>query len=146
VKECLAALRQPMPSESGPRAKLRSGFETSIDALRKELTSMLGEVADLDNDGVQDIDNLATKAADMWLEIGIQPFRVLVVLKGSNLKSAKERIQRAREGTLGLVVAPELRRFGDSKGLAIDIEETVGGCDGKTVEVSIGNDSVTKPN
>lgn len=60
-----------------------------------------------------------------------------MVVRGSNLKSAEEKIQRAEEGTLELVVAPELKRFGDSKGQDMHIEETVGKCDGEMAEVSI---------
>lgn len=53
------------------------------------------------------------------------------------MKSAEERIQRAQEATLKLVGVPELKRFGNSKGQDVHIEETVGGCDGEMVEVSM---------
>ncbi|KAH0556985.1 hypothetical protein GP486_005224 [Trichoglossum hirsutum] len=137
IKECRAALRQPVPSEWDPRAKLKKGFKTSIDALKKQLTSVLSGIANLDENDVQVVEKLTIKAANIWLGFGMQRCRILVVLKGSNLKSANERIRRAREGTLRLVVAPELRRFGDSKGLDLHVEEIVGGCDGETVEVSM---------
>jgi hypothetical protein len=137
IKECRAALRQALPSEWDPRAKLKKGFKTSIDALRKEFTSTLSEVANLDKSSVQAMEKMTMKAANMWLEFGMQRCRILVVLQGSNLKSAEERIQRAQEKTLELAVVPELKRFGNSKGQNLHIEETVGGCDGETVEVSM---------
>lgn len=137
IKECRAALRQPVPSEWDPRAKLKRGFKTCIDALRKEFTSTLGEVANLDKSSVQAIERMTIKAASMWLEFGMQRCRILVVVQGSNLKSAEERIQRAQENTLKLVVVPELKKFGNSKGQDLNVEETGGGLDGKTVEASM---------
>jgi len=138
VKECRASLKQPVPSHWDPRAKLKRGFKTSIDALRKELTSMLGEIADLDKDWVQAIEKMTLKAATIWLEFGMQRCRISVVMQGSNLKSAQERIRRAQESSLKMVVLPELKRFGNSSGQDLNIEEVIGGCDGQIVGVSMG--------
>jgi hypothetical protein len=138
IKECCAALKQLVSSEWDPREKLKKGFKASIDALRMEFTSMLGEVATLDKSSVQEMERITTKAAKMWLDFGMQRCRVLVVLQGSNLKSAVERVQRAQEDTLELVVVPKLKRFGNWKGQDLHIEETVGGgYDGETAEVSM---------
>jgi hypothetical protein len=137
IKECRAALRQPVPSEWDPRAKLKRGFKTCIDALKKEFTSTLDEVANLDESSVQAMERITMKAANMWLEFGMQRYRILVVLQRSNLKSVEERIQRAQEDTLELVVVPELKRFGNAEGQNLHIEETASGCDGETVEVSM---------
>lgn len=137
VKECRAALRQPVPSEWDPRAKLKKGFKTSMDALREEFTSTLGKMANLEKSNVQAMDKIVKRAANMWLEFGMQRCRILVALEGSNLKSAEDKIQRAQEDTLELVVVPELKRFGNSKGEELHTEATVGGCDGETVEVSM---------
>jgi hypothetical protein len=137
IKECRAALRQPLPSEWDPRAKLTKGFKTSIDALRKELTSTVGEVANLDKYSVMAMERMTIKAANVWHEFGMERGRILVVVRGSNLKSAEERIQRAQEDTLEPVVVPVLKRFGNSKGQDLNIEEIIGGCDGETVEVSM---------
>ena len=128
---------EPVPSEWDPRAKLKKGFKTSIDALRKAWMSTLGEVANLDKSSIQAMERMTIKAANMWLEFGMQRCRILVVLQGSNLKSAEERIQRAQDDILELVVVPALKRFGNSKGQDLHIKETVGGCDGEKVEVSM---------
>jgi hypothetical protein len=103
----------------------------------QELTSTLGEISNLDKSNVQAAGSIIKKAAKMWLEFGMQRCRILVIVQGSNLGSVEERIQRAREATLELVVVPELKRFGNSKGQDVHIEETVGGCDGEMVAVSM---------
>jgi hypothetical protein len=101
------------------------------------LTSTLGEVSTLDKSSAQAAESIIRKAAKMWLEFGMQRCRIFVTVQGSNLKSAGERIQRAQEATLELVVVPELKRFGNSKGQDVHIEETVGDCNGEIVEVSM---------
>jgi hypothetical protein len=134
IKECRAALEKPA-SEWDPRARLKKGFKTSIDALKKELTSALGEVSNLDKSRVQTADSIVMKAAKMWLEFGMQRCRILVVVQGSNLKSTEEKIQRAKGAALELVVVPQLKRFGNSKGQDVHIEETWGDCNGEIVRV-----------
>src|SRR5207244_3752705 len=109
--------------------------KTSIDALEKELTSALGEVSNLDKSRVQTADSIVMKAAKMWLEFGMQRCRILVVVQGSNLKSTEEKIQRAKGAALELVVVPQLKRFGNSKGQDVHIEETWGDCNGEIVRV-----------
>jgi hypothetical protein len=136
VKECRAALGKPA-SEWDPRARLKKGFKTSLDSLKKELMSAIGEVSNLDKSSSQVVEGIAMQAAKMWLEFGMQRCRILVVVQGSNLKSAEERIQRAQEDNLELVVVPKLKRFGNSKGQDVHVEETVGGCDEEIVKVSM---------
>jgi hypothetical protein len=136
IKECRAALEKPA-SEWDPRARLKKGFKTSLDALKKELTSTIEEVSNLDMNSSQMVDRIAIKAAKMWLEFGMQRCRILVVVQGSNLRSAEERIQRAQEDHLELVVIPELKRFGNSKGHDLHMEETVGECDGEITTLSM---------
>ena len=91
----------------------------------------------MDKGDVQAAEGIIIKAAKMWLEFGIQRCRILVIVQGSNLKSAKEMIQRARGAPLELVVVPKLKRFGNSKGQDIQIEEIVASCDGEMVQVSM---------
>lgn len=108
-----------------------------MDALREEFTSTLGTMVNLEKGNVQAMDKIAKKATNMWLEFGMQRCRILVSLEGSNLKPAEDKVQRAHEDTLKLVVVPELKRLGNSKGHEHYTEATVGGCDGETVEVSM---------
>jgi len=138
VKECRTALMKPIPSEFDPLARSKKGFKISIDALKEKFKSMLGDLVNLDRSSIQAMEKLTIKAATMWLEFGMQRCRILVVLQGSNLKSTEEKkIQRARDGTLEMVVVPELKRIGNSKGQELNFEETIQGCEGETVEVSM---------
>lgn len=135
VKEARAALKQPT-SEWDPRAKPKKGFKISIEALRSDFAAMLGDVVTLDKRNIQAIEKLTIKAANMWLEFGMQRCRLLVVFQGSNLNSAEAKIQAAEEDSLELVVVPELKRFGNSKGQELNRSEIVAGCEGEIVEVS----------
>jgi len=135
VKECRTALREPA-SQWDPRANLKRDFKTSLDALRKECSLMIEKVSTLDRNSTQAMEKLTMKAANIWLEFGMQRCRILVELQGSNLKSAQEKMQRAQVSNLVMVVRPEVRRIGNSKGLDLTVEEVVGGCEGENVEVS----------
>ena len=135
IAECRASLKAPVPSDHDNRSKVRKGFISSLDRLREELRSTLGELVSLDKESSQILDKMTKKAANVWLEFAMQRCRILIVIPGSRLESAREKVQKAQGGTLELVVAPCLRRFGNSKGLDLAIEETVAGCKGETVLV-----------
>ncbi|KAE8440530.1 hypothetical protein EG329_007266 [Mollisiaceae sp. DMI_Dod_QoI] len=137
VKECRAALRKPVPSEWDPRAKLKKGFLTSIEQLRGKLAATLGEVADVDKSSTQTIKEVTMKATNMWLEFGMQRFRVVVAVQDSKIESVEERIVRAQEAELDLVLAPALKSFGNSKGQDLQAEETIGGCAGEIIKVGL---------
>lgn len=124
-------------SEWDPRARLKKGFKTSIDAIIRELKLTLGEISDLDDGSVQAVERIVKKAAKMWLDFGMQRCRVLVVVEGSNLASTEEKIQRAQEDVLKLVVVPELKRLGNPTGQDFTMKEVVGDCHGQVVEVWI---------
>lgn len=124
-------------SEWDPRARLKKSFKTSLDGVKKDLTTMLGEVCNLDKNSVHAAESIVMKAVKIWLEFGSQRCRILVVMQGSSLKTIGERIQRAREDTLELVVKPELKRFGNSKGQDVHVEETVEDCTGEIAKVSM---------
>jgi hypothetical protein len=138
IKECRAALRKPVPSELDPRTKLKRGYITSIDILKEEMVSSIGELVDLDNDDKQAMEKMIKNASKFWLELEMQRCRIFVEMQGSKLKSAEERVQRAYEGTLQLVIVPALKRFGDSKGLDLNVKETVGKCNGQIESIAVG--------
>jgi hypothetical protein len=135
VKECRAALRQPVPSEWDPRAKLKKGFKTSIDALRKELVSSISEVADFDKENVQAMEKMTIKAVNIWLEFGMQRCRILVRQCRSSRK-VDSKADKALKDLMDLVVVPQLKRYGKSDGQDLDTEETIKGCDGETIIIS----------
>jgi len=132
-------LAQPA-SEWDPRHKLKKGFEGSLDAINKKFSETIGKISDMDNDTVQALEDVARKAAKMWLEFNTQRCRILVDMSHSSLKlSSSDKIRRVRENLLELVVVPPLRRFGNSKGQDLDKEEKIAGCEGITEHVSISN-------
>ncbi len=138
IKECRAALRKPVPSEWDPRAKLKREFKTSIDALRKEMASTIGELVALDKGDIQTLEKVTIKAVNVWLELEMQRCRIFLEVPASKLKSAEEKVQKVHEGSLELVMVPALKRFGNSKGLDLNVVEIVGGCVGQTVKVAGG--------
>jgi len=94
----------------------------------------------VDNDTLQALEDLARKAAKMWLVFGTQRCRILVDMSRSNFKlSTSDRVKKVREGFLELVLVPKLQRFGNSKGQDLDKEEKIADCEGVTEQVSIGS-------
>ena len=77
---------------------------------------------------------MTKKALNIWLELEMQRCRIFVDVPGSKLKSAEERVKWVHEGSLELVIVPALKRVGNSKGLDLNVIETVGGCVGQTVK------------
>lgn len=134
IKRCQEALEQPA-SEWDPRAKLKRDFKNSLDHTREKLSDALAKVSDLDNGTLQSLEDIPKKAAKMWIEMGTQRCRILVVMHGSNLTSQSDRVRKAREDVLELVIIPQLRRFGNSKGQDLYKKELIGGCDGSISSV-----------
>lgn len=99
--------------------------------------STIGEMVNLDKGSIQSMDKIAKKAANVWLEFGMQRCRIVMVFDVSSLKPAGERIRKARDGAMELVIIPELKRYGNSKGLELHTEATVSGCSGEKVLVSM---------
>lgn len=139
IKECRASLRKPVPSQYDIRVKLKEGFKVSLDALRDELTSMLREVAELDDASALILRKVTIKAATMWLEFGVQRCRLLLILPGSDVELMGEGGLGRQGDVLDLVDLPLLKRFGNSKGLDLNVKEVVQGCDSRIVQVSTRN-------
>ena len=136
VKQCQAVLKHPT-SESDPRAGLKKGFKTAKGQIKEELMATLGEIANLDQNTLQTLENVITKAVVMWLEFSTQRCRILVSMPGSSLNSQSVKVKKAREDLLKLTLVPGLRRHGNSKGQNLELEEAVGGCEGETLKVSM---------
>jgi hypothetical protein len=127
-------------SEYDPRYKLKKGFESSIDKIQRDLSETIGKVSDVDKDTVRTLEDLARKAAKMWLEFNTQRCRILVDMSGSSLKlPSSDRIRKLRESSLKMVVVPPLKRYGNSKGQDLHKEEKIVGCEGTTEIVAMGN-------
>ncbi|KAL2073567.1 hypothetical protein VTL71DRAFT_10893 [Oculimacula yallundae] len=134
VKECQAALMQPA-SEWDARARLKERFKNAMEKLQGDLITALDELIVVDEQTNHAVEKITKKAANMWLAFGTQRCRILLAFKGSNLKTAEDKIREAQEGSLKLTVEPTLMRFGNSKGQDLDSSEVIGGCEGKIIEL-----------
>lgn len=103
------------------------------------MSKAIEKVSDVDNSTDQALEVVTRKAAKMWLEFGTQRCRILVVMSPSNLSPPSDKIRKVRESFLELVVVPELRRLGNSKGQDLDRQERVAGCEGLTDRVSMSD-------
>jgi hypothetical protein len=137
VAECRASLRKPVPSEYDRRVKLKKGFMSSMEDLKSELATTLGDLIVMDKESIQILEKMAKRAANIWLEFASQRCRVLIVVAGSGLESAEDKVKKAMSGSLELVAAPILKRYGTSAGLDLDLEGTVGGFDGDLIEIGV---------
>jgi len=135
VKNCQEALTQ-QSSEWDPRAKLKRAFQDSQENVRKHLADMIGKVTPLEEDTTQNLDGISQKAAKMWLEMGSQRCRILIVIPCS-IAPQHVRVEQALEGSLELVKDAGLQRFGNSKGQHLEKKEIIGGCEGSTIRVSL---------
>lgn len=84
MKECQAALRVPT-SQWNPRAEMKAGFKSSRDELRRDLIAMLQEVVNLNDIAAQKV-KLITKVATMWLDFGLQRYRLLMTNNCTRIK------------------------------------------------------------
>lgn len=135
IRECKAALRQKLPSQFDPRAKLKKDFQTSIERLRKGTVAALEDLVVLDKGNLQLLDKMTMKAARTWLDFELQRCRVVVLVQGSNKRDVAAKEQRTRADGLALVMVPKLMRFGNSKGEGLDTKETIAGREGEVVRI-----------
>jgi hypothetical protein len=125
-------------SELDPRAKVKKAFRSSVIAIRKELTEVLGAFSHLDDDTADFIHELPLTAASMWLEMGTQRCRLFVVMLGSEIGSVKDRVHHLNEDhELDLNLKPELLKYGDAKGQQLETKATL--CEGSTATLSLEN-------
>lgn len=139
VAECRASLRKPVPSQYDPRIRLKKGFKITHDALKKDLRSEIGALAVLSEQDGQNLDRTIMDAINFWLECAMQRYRILIEVSGSKLETARERVNCLRQGPLELAVVPMLKRYGNSKGIDLNIGETVAGFVGETATISLAN-------
>ena len=114
--------------------------QNSLSLIKKELQKVIEKVTDVDDRILQKLDGIATAATDMWINMGMQRCRLMVVMPNVNLElSPVDRIREARDGSLKLMKRPELRRFGNSKGENLDTVATVTDCQFVTESISIAD-------
>lgn len=135
IRECRAAIRKPIPSPYDPRAKLKKDFQASIERVKKELTTAVGALVALSQADTQALEKMSLRAARIWLEFGLQRFRVLVLVQGDKVTSVNEKIKRVEGHGLELVLAPKLERFGNAKGEDLEEEETISKDTGEVMNI-----------
>lgn len=137
IKECVEAIRKPLPSEWDPRGRLKKGFAESLQETVEVLQSELGQMIDLDSRVLDSFRRLFKKAAALWLEMGKHRCRVVIQLYDMPPRSMPEKVAHVRQGSgLHFTVLPTVGRYGNAKGVDLGSFTTIGDCKGEGLEVS----------
>ncbi|KAF2188027.1 hypothetical protein K469DRAFT_704299 [Zopfia rhizophila CBS 207.26] len=128
VKECLEALEQARnPSEE--RQKRKQGYNQTLGTAVEEISQAVKRISLLDERKLQTLQDLVRLAGRLWLDIGSQRHRIIVVVPGSSENVLKG--TKTGSKPIELVLKPEVRRFGNSQGQELDRVDVVGGCKGE---------------
>lgn len=112
--------------------KVQGEFGSSIKKVADEMMIELERVSPLSSNEMQRMDELVRKAAQFWLDVGQQRCRVVLLMSSSGEDPVRSDMGSLdRDGTLSLVVIPELRRKGNSQGERLDTNDLVMDCKGK---------------
>jgi hypothetical protein len=96
------------------------------------MSQELGKVATVSDSEKQRMSQLVKKAASLWLEVGQQRCRMSLLMSDSGEDPVRSRHTALdSDGSLSLVVVPELRRRGNAQGERLKIDELVMDCKGK---------------
>jgi hypothetical protein len=120
MKASKEALRKPA-SELDPRARYKEGFNKSLEIIQDRLRDAFQAASRLGDDEIDIIKEITLAAARWWIDMGTQRCRLFMVMPDPLLRSDKERVEAAKEGTLKLTLKPRLEKHGDAQGK--DLEE-----------------------
>ncbi|KAF2823207.1 hypothetical protein CC86DRAFT_457643 [Ophiobolus disseminans] len=134
LRQCQEALEKPI-SEYDPRYKLRKGTLQSLDHVRQEISQALSNVSSVDAATIRSVQSIAEKAVKMWVILGAQRCRLVVVSRGSKVITETSKAHSGGDGFVELVVRPELKRIGDADGVLFDSETTITGCVGEIIKI-----------
>jgi hypothetical protein len=138
IKSCQDTVLQKHLSEHDPRLKVKQGYQASLDKTSKELAEMLSKVSKLDDRALKVVEELPKIAAEMWMKMGTQRYRIVVDMLGMEFTSPSQRAGEAREKAIDLMMWPELWRFGNSQGQYLETKEMLAkGEEDATVPVSM---------
>jgi hypothetical protein len=107
------------------------GYESSLREVVEDVSQELERVAAVSSSDKQRVSEFVRKAAQLWLEVGRQPYRILLVM--SNIGEKPSRSGPASlnsDGTQDLITRPEVRRIGNSQGERLERDEVVADCKG----------------
>ncbi|KAH7342510.1 hypothetical protein BKA65DRAFT_504248 [Rhexocercosporidium sp. MPI-PUGE-AT-0058] len=131
MKKCVEATSQASGGVD-PKNALKRDYERSVTETVQELFEELGKVSAVSSSEKQRMGDLVRKAAKLWMEIGQQRYRMFVLMSDTDIEPTRSRFEAVnRDGKLGLVVIPELRRMGNAQGEKLDKNELIMDCKGK---------------
>jgi len=113
---------------SATSSGLKESFERSVTAVMNSISRALERVAIVQAKERRSLETIVRLAAKIWLESCSQRYRLVVVLShgsGDILSSTS-----SFDGTLRLIVRPDLKRYGDSQGKHLTRGEPVAGWKG----------------
>lgn len=126
---------EPSARPSGDDLQLKNGYERSVSELLDALYHALGKVAILEDKQARMLESLVRLCAKTWIEFCSQPYRLIASLpdgSGDLLSQSK-----MKERALTLVLSPELKRYGNSKGEHLTSGEVIPGCQAAKVSYSV---------
>jgi hypothetical protein len=112
-----------------PNYDLKQGYESTIQEAHLAMVREMGRVS-TDKSVNETLEQIALKAARLWVESGVQWYRTQLRMSESGKKPVKSG-NKGRGLPQELVVMPELRRIGNSEANGYDKDEIVKGCEGE---------------
>lgn len=117
-------MRKP---ESDRHELLKQAYEQSLIEATEAIFVNIGTVADPSDDDLRDVREIVQVAADFWLEVAAHKCRVqLIFASGSINPLAGVKLPNNTQ----IIIRPEIRRKGTSKGERLDREQVVRDCEG----------------
>ncbi|KAH6663360.1 hypothetical protein B0J14DRAFT_609299 [Halenospora varia] len=128
MKSCVEATGRRL-DEGDANYSIQQSYEQSLVDVRNDILQELGKVAQVSGGKRQSIEELVKKAAELWLDVGQQRYRMFLLMSDSGTEPARSKLDHTKP--LTLVVVPELRRMGTALGEQLDKDELVLDCKGK---------------
>jgi hypothetical protein len=131
INDCLEAISKPLPV-CEPNYNLKLSHEQCLNDTMEDVSHELARVASLGDSDKQRMSDLVRKAAKLWLEIGLQRYRIFLLMSKSGTKPSRSgQAFLGIDGQQELVAYPELRRMGNLQGERLENDELMPDCQGK---------------
>ena len=123
VSQCREALQQSSPT--GTNRHRKECFEQWLNDAVEDISKTIARVTSIGISEQGYVKNLLESAANNWLEICSQRYRVVVILPNENGNILRSDWRRTGN-TLDLIARPQLRRAGNAQGQELEREEIIG--------------------
>ncbi|KAF4627181.1 hypothetical protein G7Y89_g10975 [Cudoniella acicularis] len=110
IKKCAEAIGQSL-TERDAYFNVKQDYESSLADVIDDILHELRRVAPVNIREEQRVGDLVKNAGKLWLDVGQQRFRVYLLMSKSNDPPVRSRPDFLDDGTLHLVLVPELRRI-----------------------------------